>query len=104
MVDISQDVTKQNPTQGKEGRVICTAWIEPQTLKGLFNTFLINFIGHESPDTSSIWEFLHLILFCWSGDWKGKGVCQLSESVDMHQGRKVIAGPSSEANRKAVIF
>lgn len=31
-------------------------------------------------------------------------MCQLSEPVDMHQGRKVIAGPSSEANRKMMIL
>lgn len=31
-------------------------------------------------------------------------VCQLSEFVDILQGRKVIAGSSSEANRKMMIL
>lgn len=31
-------------------------------------------------------------------------MCQLSEFVDMLQGGKVIAGPSSEANRKMMIL
>jgi len=48
---------------------------------------------------------LHLIAVVLVWGSKGNGyLCQLPEFVDILQGRKVIAGPSSEANRKMMIL
>lgn len=71
----------------------------------VFDAFFINFHRLQVSKYHEHLGFLHLIAILLVWVLKGNGcVCQLSEFVDICQGRKVIAGPSSEANRKMMIL